>query len=288
MNNEAFRDAPRALKSTIQVDELLPHGKFFTYEDMPDKVIRWEGYAAEILHELPYVQRHLNDFEHIFGIPTVHTQFVLTGEEQSFDLEHNDYKLIMVNDRIADAIPASEALELDHDPSLTREFDTLSCRLLRHLRQVFEEGGTIMGEYCRYSQYVFSPSAPESKRLILVDVDPIYMRVLEKPENRTAGSVPIELLSILADCAFDVISLEKRAGHLSEAHGEILSLVEAISAEGHESVERVKLAITEALRQSDDSILDFIRKGEDSILALFEDVLQSDMFVRELLRRQIS
>jgi len=280
MTYESHKPPHAVLRDGFKIDEDLPAGKFYTHEDFPDKVVRIERDLPEDdVYRVPYAKQLLDDLEHRYSIPTVHTQFIIAGKGMPEHLKNTDmpksiyarYDLVQVSDRIGNHVSVDDALEEARENAVVaNEFDLLSSKILRHLEIVLDRGGVLASEYYHYHQYVFSLSANEGERLVLVDTEPIHIFALGEPHSRMPGSVPTGLLTILASCAQDIIRLEKRTGRPSKSRGQVLNMLAKIDSEGHEEVEVLKFAIVKAFDEGDSELLDIVHgdfdEGGDELL----------------------
>jgi hypothetical protein len=267
--NSIESDYPKALRDGFTpIQGWTEHDRFYEHPSVDSKVVRWNEIDEASTAELTYITTLLKELEEKYHIPTVHSQYVVTGEEKSAGAKHfntpENKTLMIVSDRITDAVSADTMLQAASNKSVANEFDTLSTNMLRHLSDVSKDGGLFLGEFYHYDQFVYSPGASEGQRLILTDTEPIGARVLPPKHDRISGSTPVDLLPPLAGICLDILALEAVTGYDSMARSKLLEVVEKIDSYHSNEIQVAKLSIVRALDRADPSSLDFIlERGND-------------------------
>lgn len=223
---------------------------------------------------MPLFKELLQKMDDVYDIPNVNPEFVITADPTSslagVRRGTPNIEVIAVVDFVTDGQATHELLETAQlDESVADEFDVLSQKLVKHLRDTHTRGGLYCQEFYRYGQYVYSDMAPRHRKLILVDVEPIGFRIIPKPFERMSGSIPIDIIEAAAEIARDLIDLQSKTGIRLTAFNDLAAFVGSVENNGFPSMEEAKQRIFVALQQRTTEYLDVFDVADDD---LFSDV----------------
>lgn len=173
-----MRTAANVLKGEpVMLEGEHYRGRYFTLPDAPGKLLRAYDADTTAFERCKEVGDLIRQMEEVWEIPTVHPQFILTGREQFPAEKYLNFPAEMtalsISDKIEDAVDWKDALaQAASDPDIALEFDALNLKLAGVVNSIYWDGGMALDELMHIHQYVYSPGAPKTDRLILVDIEP--------------------------------------------------------------------------------------------------------------------
>lgn len=267
------------IASRVLVSEPVPiaddmhKSRYFTLAEHSDKLFRAYDADTEGLLKARYMNSLVTELENTWGIPTVHPHFVVTAEAQPKHIRQLGWDpemvVISMSDKIADAVPVEQALVDTRDNrEIAAEFEALDEKLLEYVTNLFEKGGLFLGELIHYHQFVYSPSASQGNRLILVDVEPFLpVDIPAEHDDIFVEARQAELFESLWPLINNLRRFEDVTGRPSRIREPVMELLESMEphdgmSQALQSSLRELLAVSPArqrqIEKLNDTILDLV------------------------------
>ena len=173
----------------------------------PSKLIRQSGeeWSPSEMDACVYATQQVLKGLGSYGIHHVEPSFI-----ENVSKDDQAYLLIVVTG--LHDVQSYENLQNTHmTPDQVNEADQALTNMLNYTIHVIDEGGYIDPEMMRLEQFVYDPTQPPGKRMVLVDVEPLFSHKVDANEESVEDGLPSILAYGVIRLIVDAINLAHKA-----------------------------------------------------------------------------